>query len=136
MQTHIDAPQARPREVTLGWSVDRAQRAMLLRQFPPAYAKVVADHVTLRAHADATDPLPEAQHAEIIGRVDNDQGVEAMVVRIAGTTERPGGGTYHITWSLADGRRAVESNDALEELGWASLPEPIPVKLKPARFPA
>ena len=45
----------------------------------------------------------------------------AMVVRIGGTTDRQGGGTYHITWSLdrEAGRRAKESNDVIAELGWS-----------------
>ena len=122
-------------EVTLGWAIRRNQRKALLAQFPPAYPKVVADHVTLRPHAAPADPLPAERHGEIIGRVDDEAGVEAMVVRIAGETDRPGGGTYHITWSLGEDRRAIESNTALERYGWASLPEPIPVELEPSRFP-
>ena len=42
------------------------------------------------------------------------QGVEAMVVTIDGDTARPDGSTFHITWSLGDGRRARESNDVLQ----------------------
>jgi hypothetical protein len=57
-----------------------------------------------------------------------------MVVEIDGTTDRPGGGTYHITWSLADGRKAKESNDVLAAKGWQRLDEAIAVKLDPASF--
>lgn len=124
------------RQVTIGWSLDRVQRQDLLAKFPPAYPRAVADHVTLKSRVPMDTPLPRPQQAEIIGRVDDDKGVEAMVVRIAGATDRPGGGTYHITWSLAEDREARESNDAIGELGWASLPEPIPVLLEPARFGA
>ena len=50
------------------------------------------------------------------------------------TTDRLDGSTYHITWSLGPGRRAVESNDVLRDLGWEPIDAPIPVELEPARF--
>ena len=59
---------------------------------------------------------------------------KAMVVSIDGSTDRHDGSTYHITWSLADGRRAHESNDVLEEFGWKRLDRSIPIKLEPGRF--
>jgi len=56
------------------------------------------------------------------------------VVRIAGTTERRDGSYYHITWSLAPGRHAVESNDVMAQSGWRELPETVPLRLRPARW--
>jgi hypothetical protein len=118
----------------IGWKLDPDQRRELLQQFPPQFKNVVADHVTLRPRAVAKAPLPSEQHGEIVGRVTDNKGVEAMVVRIGGTSDRPGGGTYHITWSLADGRRAKESNDVLAAKPWEPFELPMPVKLEPARF--
>jgi hypothetical protein len=120
---------------TIGWKVDREQRKELLQQFPPHYANLVADHVTLRSRVPLADPLPGPVHGEIVGKVDDGRGVEAMVVRIDGTTDRPDGSTYHITWSLGPGRRAVESNDALRSEQWTMFDLHMPVKLEPARFP-
>jgi hypothetical protein len=120
-------------DITIGWTLSPAQRRELLAQLEPAYPKIIADHVTLKAHVAATAPLPEDRIGEIVGRVDDEAGVEAMVVKINGATDRPGGGVYHITWSLDDGRAAIESNDVIQKFGWASLPEPIPVRLEPAR---
>jgi hypothetical protein len=118
----------------IGWKLDRDQRSELLQQFPPIYANVDADHVTLeRAPADA--PLPEQAEAEIVGRADDGAGVEAMVVRLNGTTDRPDGSTYHITWSLAEGREAKESNDVIAARGWTALDLPMPAMLTPARWP-
>jgi len=54
-------------------------------------------------------------------------------VELDGTTDRPDGSTYHITWSLGPGREARESNDVLRDLGWKHV-TPIPVELEPARF--
>lgn len=115
-----------------GWRLDRAQRKELLQQFPPRFKNVVADHVTLSAKVSAQAPLPDETVGEIVGRIDDGKGVEALVVSIAGTTDRPDGSTYHITWSLADGRRAVESNDVLRAGTWEEFELPMPVQLLPA----
>ncbi len=118
----------------IGWKLDPEQRKELLQQFPPRFRNVVADHVTLQAKASRDAPLPEENVGEIIGRVDDGRGVEAMVVSIGGTTDRPDGSIYHITWSLEDGRRAKESNDVLASQKWVTFDLPMPVRLKPARF--
>jgi hypothetical protein len=121
-------------ESVVGWKVERASRRELLQQFPPRYQNVVADHVTLRSKVTDTSPLPEEQHGEVIGRADDGQGVEALVVRIDGTTDRPDGSTYHITWSLLPGREAIESNQVIAAHGWEELDLPQSVKLEPARW--
>ena len=124
---------ARPGSVT-GWKLPRDERAVLLERFPPLYAEVVADHVTLRVGASAKTPLPRRPAARIVGRADDGDSLECLVVELDGTTDRPDGSTYHITWSLGPGRKARESNDVLRELGWRPIDAPIPVELEPARF--
>ena len=125
---------AKPGSV-IGWTVDRSERDALLARFPPRYPDAIADHVTLETNAESK-PLPQAVKAQIVGRTDDDQGVEAMVVEIDGTTDRPDGSTFHITWSLdkAKGRKAKESNDVLKEQGWQELDHPLAVTVTPARF--
>jgi hypothetical protein len=120
---------------TIGWKLDGEQRRDLLRLFPPKFSNAVADHVTLRTKASRDAALPQEKEGEIVGRVDDGKGVEAMAVRIGGTTDRPDGSTYHITWSLEDGRRARESNDVLAAQQWVMFDRPVPVKLQPARWP-
>ena len=127
--------QAGEGESTIGWKVDREQRKELLQQFPPRYPNVDADHVTLRSKAADDALLPEEALGEIVGRADDGRGVEAMVVAIGGTTGRPDGSTYHITWSLEPGRKAQESNDVLAAFEWDPFDLPMPVKLKPSRWP-
>ena len=119
----------------IGWKLDREQRAELLQQFPPRYGQVDADHVTLRTGAAPDAPLPEEDLGEIVGRGDDGRGVEAMVVSIGGTVDRPDGSLYHITWSLGPGRRAHESNKVLAARAWTAFDLPMPVKLHPARWP-
>ncbi len=119
----------------IGWELDREQRKELLLQFPPKFPGVVADHVTLRSKVRRESGLPGEVTAEIVGRIDDGKGVEAMVVSLDGTTERPDGSSYHITWSLGEGRRAKESNDVIAALGWEKLELPMPVKLTPRKWP-
>ena len=126
--------RAKPGDTVLGWKLDREQRKELLLQFPPRYSEVVADHVTLTARVARNSELPSETLGEIVGRADDGKGVEAMVVSIAGTTDRPDGSTYHITWSLEKGRRAKESNDVIRQYGWQPIELPVPVMLQPARF--
>jgi hypothetical protein len=71
-----------------------------------------------------------------MGGIDDGEGLQAMVVAINGTTDRPDGSSYHITWALdrARGRRAVESNAVIAERGYVPLDDPVPIRLIPARF--
>ncbi|MDF2639942.1 MAG: hypothetical protein K0R64_2926 [Novosphingobium lindaniclasticum] len=119
-----------------GWKLDRNERAQLLERFPPIWPDVIADHVTLKAGASANDPLPVQAAAEIVGSVDDGEGLQALIVSIDGSTDRPDGSTYHITWSLdrSRDRKAVQSNDVIAERGWEPLPAPVPIHIEPARF--
>ena len=107
---------------------------MLLDRFPPKYENVVADHVTLEVGATPETPLPRKSQAQVVGRADDGRSLECLVVQLDGTTDRPDGSTYHITWSLGPRRKARESNDVLRDKGWEALPKPIDIELEPARF--
>ena len=124
------------RRVVTGWKLEEPDRSRLLACFAPLFPDIVADHVTLRTGTDQRTPLPSETHGEVVGEIDDGAGVQALVVRIGGTTDRSDGSTYHLTWSLdrAKGRRPVESNAVIAKLGWRPLAEPIPIRLKPARF--
>ena len=125
---------ARPGSV-IGWKLDRGQREELLERFPPRYPDAIADHVTLKSNA-GSDPIPDEVTSQIVGRADDGDSLECLVVTIDGTTDRPDGSTFHISWSLdrSKGRQARESNDLLKERGWSPLAEPLPIKLEAARF--
>jgi len=117
-----------------GWKLPPDEREQLLDRFQPKYDRTVADHVTLQAGASAQTPLPREVAAKIVGRADDGDSLECLVVALDGTTDRPDGSTYHITWSLGPGRKAKESNDLLREQGWTHIDRPIPIQLEPARF--
>lgn len=116
-----------------GWELPAEERDRLLALVPPRYERLVADHVTQKFGAGHHEPLPTATLAEVIGCADDGEGVQALVVAIDGTSDRPDGSTYHITWSLERNRRAVESNDVIRDYGWRPL-EPVTVRLVPRYF--
>jgi hypothetical protein len=122
-----------PTSFYVGWLVDAGDREALLARFAPRYPIVVAHHVTFK-FGDQGVALPTETSGEIVGEADDGLGVQALVVRIGGTTERPDGATYHVTWSLAEGREARESNAVIAERGWRPLASPVPVRLHPQGF--
>src|SRR3954463_4901677 len=118
-----------------GWKLPRDEsRDRLLELFPALYQRVVADHVTLQAGASEETPLPREVDAQIVGSADDGEGVQCLVVEIDGTTDRPDGSTYHITWSLGSGHRSTESNDVLRDQGWTYADRPVPIRIEPAKF--
>lgn len=122
------------KEPILGWKLDPGDRSALLSRFPPRYERTVADHVTHGRKAEAP-PLPHIGEAAVIGRADDGEGVEALVVALDGTSDRWDGSTYHITWSLAASREAKESNEAIAGRGWEPVVARPRVRLEPAEWP-
>lgn len=117
-----------------GWRLPEAEREALLMRFPPRYPKTVADHVTLRFGTNARTDLPTEHAGVVIGESDDGAGVQALVVAIGGRSERGDGSHFHLTWSLADGRKAKESNDVIADHGWEPVDPPIAVMLEPTRW--
>jgi hypothetical protein len=132
-----DKQKSAERRIAVGWKLDGEQRSWLLNLFSSAYPDVIADHVTLSSGPDKKRP-PKDTNADIVGQVDDGAGVQAFVVRIDGTTDRPDGSTYHITWSIdrSKGRKARDSNDVIRTLGWQELEQPMPIMLKGASWPS
>ena len=119
------------RGTVIGWKLPSNERERLLQRFPPRYENVIADHVTQRVGAGS---LPSKPDARILGRADDGKSLECLVAELDGTTNRPDGSTYHVTWSLGPGRKARESNDVLRDKGWDTLDAPVSIQLEPARF--
>jgi hypothetical protein len=117
-----------------GWLLHPEDRDRLVAAFPPAYPRVIAHHVTLKAGVRPDYPLPGDTEGSVVGVADDGAGVQALVVGIGGTTRRPDGSTYHITWSLAAGREAVESNDVIRKRGWTATTQRHRVRLEPKVF--
>ena len=121
---------ADPTHFYTGWLLDPDARDALLARFPPRYPIVVAHHVTLK-FGDETAQPPAEVTAEIVGAADD--GAERPGPGGRPSTPAPRGrtsGTFHITWSLAEGREARESNAVITQ-GWAPLPQRVAVRLIP-----
>lgn len=119
--------------VFVGWKLPDESRARLLARFAPRYGRLLADHVTLSDHAGAQARPPLGEAGEVIGEADDGAGAQALVVRVGTSERRPDGGTFHITWSLGEGREAVESNAVIAAHGWRRT-EPTPIALRPVRL--
>lgn len=72
----------------------------LTERFPPKYSKPIGHHVTYEFGVHSDTPLPHLAEIHVIGYQDNPEGIEALVVSVNGSTVRPDGGVFHITWSL------------------------------------
>ena len=120
----------------VGWKLDDGERSSLLDRFPPIWPDVVADHITLQSGVTDDTPLPGPERAEIVGSISDGEGLQALIVVVGGNSGRPDGGTLHITWSIdrSRGRKAVQSNDVIADLGWRRIPDPVPITTTPARF--
>lgn len=118
----------------IGWKLHPTERERLLARFPPIWPDIVAHHVTLHTSARSGRALPTQREGVIVGTIDDGEGLQALVVSIDGTTRRPDGNTYHITWSLdrSKGRRAYESNALLSRHAFERIGEAVAIHLFPA----
>jgi hypothetical protein len=91
-------------------------RTELLERFTPQFDNVVAHHVTYQFGTGCK--IPDNADIKVVGTTTDNSGVQALVVSVNGRCIRSDGGIYHITLSLSDGRKPVESNDVIAEHGW------------------
>ena len=109
-----------------------ASRMELMLAFEPAYAKIIAHHITIKFGVPVETETPVAADVRVMGVVDSGDGLQVLVCEVDGTTKRPDGGTYHITWSLnPDKYKPVDSNELLLHKRY-KMGIPIPVETTPA----
>jgi hypothetical protein len=118
-----------------GWELPEGERSRLLALFPAVYTDVIAHHITRVRGVTEDEPLPEQTQAVVVGVANDGARVQALVCEIGGTTKRPDGNTYHVTWSLdrEQGAKPVMSNDVIREKGWEAVPR-IPFRIVPKLF--
>ena len=116
----------------LAYTLTASSRSALLQHFKPKYPEIICQHVTYKFPAKSDEDLPpEAHEAHVIG-YENEDGLEALVVEINGSSKRPDGKLLHITLSLdrAKGKKPVHSN-ALVNKSYQHV-TPIQIHLTPA----
>lgn len=94
-------------------------RIKLLQRFKPRFPDVIAHHVTYRFGVPESVKRPPGigdgpTPIEVIGYACDDR-IEAVLVRVNGTSKRPDGKLFHITLSLdrSKGAKPAMSNELL-----------------------
>jgi len=107
-------------------------RDALLGKYPPKYSKVIGHHVTVDFGVPAGTTAPENADVVVHGIKDSGDGLEALVVSVNGSRERPNGGFYHITWSLEPDKYSPKDSNALMSNGKRyTIALPIPLETVP-----
>lgn len=120
----------------IAFELDEQSRNILLKTFPPKYPEAIGQHITYQFGVPEGTNLPsELKDVKVIGYADDGTSLEALVVSINDSTQRPDGGTYHITWSLdrEQGRKPVHSNNLIKEQGYERI-SPIQITAIPGWF--
>lgn len=105
-----------------GYELTDSAHYQLLGHIEPIHPDVVAHHVTHEFGVYESLP-PDTNSVRVVAVANNDR-VQAAIVKVGGTTQRPDGGTYHITISLdrAAGAKPKDSNDLIaDSRNWQSV---------------
>ena len=105
-------------------------RKQVLAQCKPRYEQVFCEHVThlygVDRDVDTQIKMPEKPKLmRAYAYVCDDLGLECLLVQVDGQRLRPDGKPYHLTLSLADGRKQSDSNQVIETFQSTPLLEPI-----------
>lgn len=110
--------------------VDPVDRDKLAERFPPKFPELIGHHIT---HRFGVRPDPDTAYGTsvsvmLIGYSCNEGGLEAFTVSVNGSTHRPDGKIYHLTWSLdrSKGFKPVDSGDLVRSNSQPINP-PIPL---------
>lgn len=109
-------------------------RAKLTALFPPKFPKHIGHHITHRFGVPRRENVPYGEQTtgwfEVYGYAEDD-GIEALVVKVGGKEFRPDGKRYHITWSLdpSKGRKPNDSNGVIARRFFRLDTPPMPFGL-------
>ena len=101
-----------------GYFLTPEARELILKQFPPKFPDIIADHVTTKLGGKES-PAPAKI---VVEGYASDDSLEALVVSIDGQIERPDGELYHITLSLdRSKKRRPKDSKAVIKGGWTPV---------------
>ena len=118
-------------EAYTAYVLKKKSRNQLFQKFPPKFPEKIAHHITKQFGVPSNTPHPSMPKSiKVVGYASNDK-IEALIVEINGSTQRPGGGTYHITLSLdrEKGAKPVHSNNLIQN-NWERV-DPITIQVSP-----
>lgn len=117
-----------------GYELTQSTRKKLAFLYPPKYPHFIGHHITETFGVGPDEPVPkEPVLVEVVGYIDNEEGVEGFLVEVDGERNRPSGGKYHITWSIDrnKGFKPVNTNDHVDEY---EPIKPIRIEVEPRLF--
>lgn len=117
-----------------GYQLTSSAHHELLAHIEPIHPDVIAHHVTHEYGVYESLP-PDAEYVRVVAMASNET-VQAAIVKVNGTTERPGGKFYHITISIdrAAGAKPVDSNDLVaDSKNWVAV-DPFNLAVMPKFF--
>lgn len=107
-------------------------RRALQKIFPPKYTRFIGEHITYKFGVNSDHPLPsDKAKIKVIGYAEDKNGLEALVVSINGSSRRPDGKVFHITWSLERKFKPVDSNRVIASKGIQYLENQIDIQCFP-----
>lgn len=96
---------------------EKARKTLYLL-FPPTYPDFIGHHITERFGVPEGTSAPKVPKlVEVVGYINNGDGIEGFLVEVNGSSDRPSGGKYHITWSINrdKGYKPVNTNDYVDQ---------------------
>lgn len=113
------------------YTLTNVSRKKLYLLYPPKYPEFIGHHITEEFGVPAGTEAPaDPVLVQVVGYIDNGEGVEGFLVEVDGTSDRPSGGKYHITWSIDrdKGFKPFHTND---HTGDATPISPITITVVP-----
>ena len=117
-----------------GYELSEESRNKLKMLLVPIFNNFMGHHITEKFGVAADYPTPEMPDSVVVvGRaIDKKLEVDALLVEINGSSNRPDGSKYHITWSLGANAKPVDSNKIINSAEY--LDSPIPIRVQPKVF--
>ena len=115
-----------------GYEIEAGSRQKLLDLFPPKYGNLLGHHISEKFGVNNGEVPEQPEKVLIVGYIDNGENVEGFLVEVNGTTSRPDGSKYHITWSIdrSTGAKPFHTNDHVDSAKMLKRPIEIDVESK------
>ena len=100
------------------YTLTNVSKKTLYLLYPPKYPEHIGHHITEEFGVPAGTEAPDDPTlVEVVGYIDNGEGVEGFLVEVNGTSDRSSGGKYHITWSIdrEKGYKPFHTNDYTDD---------------------
>ena len=122
------AGEGNPANVYRAYPLMAADRASLLKQFPPRFPRVIADHMSAEGLHSMDKVREGPATGQVIGVANGDK-YQALVVTINGRELTSDGTPFHLSWSVDAGFSSGAIGPAIACDGFKPLAEPIVIDL-------